>query len=268
MKNLVLLKSGILLVVTILFFSCSNDDVIDNQDIFNLVLDTSVGKHSTLGLDNLDNEFEDYWNYGLKTFGLSQLCGCECSDAMIIPDFWLNGRDLLPSILSEETVEMKSCEMLKFAYKQRCNHSNLFDFKNQVFDELKPIDNITIEEINLINNMISEMIQTDDVNIDLYRSEWNNLLTTSDINNIFSLVLIETISSLLNYRLNNPTVLDDLDDTQAWVWKAIGAVRGALVGVLYDPIRDSISDTGYQGSGSEIAEAALKGAIIGAVTSL
>jgi hypothetical protein len=228
------------------------------------------------GIDSLENELHDFWTYGIDQFGLEILCGCDCEATLEIIDFWNTGKIYAPEITHYLTWNGEpSCEDLRNVFKQRCEFSTVESFGNFVLDNITEEYYLTDDELILLSDL-KDHIVLEGTEIDSFKNRWSELQTLSPVDNKLSLIIIETTSSLINHYNLYPEIWEGLpdtpDDVQPWVWKAIGAFRGAVssaVGVLLV----DVAVNGENGEDSDVTvthvvASAVFGGIVGGVTSL
>lgn len=257
------------LIVSSIFISSCSESPVEKSVSYEISIRNN-------GIDNIYQNYDDYWNYAIENYGIETLCGCDCESTLAIIDLWNNGGyetvDFLNHIRMSEDI---SCTKLQDIFKQRCISNSILEYKSIILNSFEIGEKFTLDEYNLISDLMNSIIDNS-FTYQEYSNRWENLSSTSTINNTVSLLVIEGTISLKNHFNSNRELWDQLPDSpgepeiQAWGWKAFGFVQGAVSSMISVAAYDGITyNAGDEPAGlGEYVFSGVWGGLVGAATSL
>lgn len=257
MKNWKLLLYSAILVLFI--SSCQNVDNEKKQD-FEIEL-------RNIGLENIAEQYAQFWDASLNDIGLDVICSCECDDLKLKTTMLDKYSNLLPEFnASNSNLFNVGCDTLKEMIGTHCfytpeEYHNFVIFRiNSTSTESFPLS-ISYSEKELLVDMLNDIKSNPSMDFSLYEQRWENLDVSTN-NNVTSLAIIALASSLQNYLFTHNVFPED-DTPQAFVWKAASIIGGFYGTMLVDGLWDVATDGDL--TADEMLEDAIKGAVVGAL---
>ena len=192
------------------------------------------------------------------------LCSCECERAEAIIGLFEDYHHV-SDWLEQDAFSEFDCAGLERIFYQDCFVLSNQEYISEAFiflDSLRNEDMVTEEEIDLLVDFVEDA-EDGRFFIEDYRRRWGNLRTRSRFNNSFSLVVLETSSSVTDFVWVHDFIDDD-DKPDAILSHIGGALWGAAAGLWIDTIADVIEYGEPQGSPfNAMRNGAIGGAIRG-----
>lgn len=254
----------IFLSFSVVLTGCSKTDVGENSSVRDLSRPVSLeARNVTVDFENYADDMQNIWNVALNDYGMDVICSCECSRVDMIVDIFENHSDD-SEYINANAFDGTSCVDLLDMFSNDCNFEDeteaYADFATSWLDSLDEYGYVSQDEKVLIANILDDA-QDGVIDIESHRAAWYALESTSSLDNSFSLLIIETSTSIEQFLTGTPGI-SDVDEPQAIFSHLAGAVAGAGISLWVDTVYDVVTYGEPQGSPFD---AMIKGAIGGAI---
>lgn len=240
-------------------FSCNKESVELSEETHDLSQALVYGREgSTIDLSNYSNEISEIWATAYNVYGMEALCSCDCARVKAIKGVFDNYHSI-SEYLEGGYWDQYDCGEMMQIFSNDCNYSNQEDYISFVKRTFE-LNNayLTEEEKLLITDLLND-VKVENYNIVNYRNRWYGLEEKSSIDNLYSMVIIETFASVRDFVIQS----DDFDEPgQAIFAHLAGAIAGAGINLYVEAMSGVImGEPGIDDVGGTLIKGAIGGAI-------
>jgi hypothetical protein len=253
-----------------MLLSCDKSGSLNNATDYNYHL-KSNSNYDVFDLTQLSSEIENYYTCAIGNYTLQIVCSCEYSD-LLIEDIWKDCQPSFKIFNFDIELDLVDWDNIVDYYRKSCVEDEIEEIISDTISLLNEQPFVSNEEVALFENLFASLLN-DNFYIEDARSLWSNLKSSSRLQNDFSLIVIETMSSLIDFNNNNPIVfnfvtsLDDDDDVVSpLIHKVVSVVGGEVLADIGEDMLDNYKTENYQyTTGRQICRSLIKSAIVGSL---